>query len=437
MLNNMKIKIKIFLIVFLFLCVLDSYAQDTLSYDRVLNEALTKNLFLKNELLNIDLAKGEYYKTNNFFPKFPEIDLEYESDKYYSNKGNKFFGLTLSQEIEIAGQFSLRRDVSNFRIKKSEFEYKSRNYEIIFVIKSILNNIITLQLKLQIANDIHKLNEELLFNSERRLKAGDISELDYNLVSIEANNSLVNLGKSEVEFKNEVSNFNVYLGYDQGKVFYVNVDTTYIPIILSLEQLRKTALENRAEIKARQYEKLATSSEISLYKRENIPSLKLSMGYSNGTTIIPGDDIFGQHNITKIQDNDKKLKFGMGFSVPLPFNGLFNYNQGNLRVAEVRTKILNNEIKLVKKEINSEIINAYNKWENSKRSIELLQRNNEVIEKTLELLKRGYEKGEISLINFLTEKQKLYEMKLNYIEILSQYNQSLIELQKVTQTKLY
>lgn len=432
----MQTKIKILSVVYLFIGILNSNAQDTLSYDRVLNEALSKNLFIKNELLNIDIAKGEYYRTNNFFPKFPELDLEYESDKFYTNDGSKLFNLTLSQEIEIAGQFSKRNDISNYRIKKSESEYKARNYEIAYDIKSKLNSLINLQLKLQIANEVNKINEELLYNSDRRLKAGDISELDYNLVSIEASNSLVNLGKAEVEFKNEVSILNVYLGYEQGKVFYVNVDTAYKPIILSLELLKKTALENRAEIKARQYEKLATNSELSLYKIENIPNLKLSMGYSNGTTIIPGDDIYGQHSITKIQDMDKYLNFGVGFNIPLPFNGLFNYNQGNIRVAEVRTKILENEIELFKKQINSEVISAYNKWENSKKNIELLQENNRVIENTLELLKRGYEKGEISLINYLTEKQKLYEMKLNYIEILSEYNQSLIELEKVTQTNI-
>ncbi|MEO8666721.1 MAG: TolC family protein [Ignavibacteria bacterium] len=433
----MNIKTKIFSGALLFLCVLSSYAQDTLSYDRVLNEALNKNLFLKNELLNIDLAKGEYYKTNNFFPKLPEIDVEYETDKFYSDKGNKLFGLTFSQEVEIAGQFSLRNDVSNYRIKRSEYEYKTRNYEIAFAIKSILNNIITRQLKLQVADEVHRINEELLNNSDRRLKAGDISELDYNLILIETNNSVVNLNKTEVDFKNEVSSMNVYLGYAQEKLFYLIVDSSYKPINLSLEQLQKNALENRTEIKARQYERLANKSEISLFKTENIPNLKLSFGYSNGTKIIPGDDIIGVHNITKIQDIDKNLKFGVGFSVPIPFNGLFNYNQGNIQIAEVSTKILNNEIELIRQKINSEVINAFNKWESSKKNLEVVRRNNLIIENTLELLKRGYDKGEISLINYLTEKQKLFEMKLNYIEILGEYNQSMIDLEKATQTKLY
>ncbi len=432
----MQTKIKLLSVIYFFICILNSNAQDTLSYDRVLNEALSKNLFIKNEQLNIDIAKGEYHRTNNFFPKLPEIDLEYESDKFNTNDGSKLFNLTFSQEIEIAGQFSKRNDISNYRIRKSESEFKTRNYEILFAIRSILNNVITLQLKLQIANEVLKINEELLFNSDRRLKAGDISELEYNLVSIEANNSLVNLGKTEIEFKNEVSNLNVYLGYEQGKVFYVNADTTYKPVIFSLEQVKKTAMENRTEIKTIQYEILATNNEISLYKIENIPNLKLSLGYSNGTTIIPGDDIIGQHNIVKIQDIDKFLNFGIGFSIPLPFNGLFNYNQGNIRVAEVKTKILRNEMEIIKKGINSEVVNVYNEWEISKKNVELLQRNNQVIENTLELLKIGYEKGEISLINYLNEKQKLYEMKLKYIEILGEYNQSLIALEKVTQTNI-
>ena len=437
MLSKMKIKIIVVSVVIFFNFLINSFGQDTIRYEQILDKALSNNLFSKSGLLNIDLTKGEYYKTNNFFPKLPELDFNYETDKFYTNDGSKLFNVTLSQEIEIAGQFSRRNDISNYRIKQSEFEYKSRNYEITYAIKLILSNVIFLQSKLQIANEVNEINKELLFNSDKRLKAGDISELEYNLVSIEANNSLINLGKAEVEFKNEINKLNVYLGYEQGKVFYLNVDPTYKQINLSLEQIKNAALENRSEIKAREYEKLATSNQISLYKSENIPNLKLSLGYSNGTTIIPGDDIIGENSIVKIQDIDKSLLFGVGFSVPIPLSGLFNFNKGNIRIAEVKTKIIDNEIELIRKEINSEVVSAYNKWENSKKNMELLQTNNQVIENTLELLKRGYEKGEISLINYLNEKQKLYETKLNYIEIHREYDQSLIELEKVTQTKLF
>jgi len=432
-------KIKLTVISALIFCnfITNSFAQDTIRYEKILDDALTNNMILKNELLNIDIAKGEYYKTNNFFPKLPELDFEYETDKFYTNNGNNLFNITLSQEIEIAGQFSRRNDISNYRIKKSESEYKVRKNEIVFAVKSILNNVITNQLKLQIAREVYDINKDLLYNSDKRLIAGDISELDYNLVSIENSNSSVILGKTETEFKNNINELNVYLGYEPGKFFYINVDTIYRPVFVSLEQLKKSALENRSEIKTKLYEKLASNSEISLFKSENIPSLKLSMGFSNGTTIIPGDDIIGDHNITKIQDNEKNLNFGIGVSIPLLFNGLFDFNQGNIKVAEVRSKILENEIELIKKQINSEVISAYNKWENSKKNLETLKINNRIIENTLDLLIKGYEKGDINLISYLNEKQKLIDLKLNYIEILGEYNNSIFELEKATQTKLF
>jgi len=431
----MKLKIKIFSIVLIFFCVINLRAQDTLRYEKVLDEALKKNLFMKNEQLNIDLAKGEYFRSNNFFPKFPEIDLEYETDKFYDNTGNKLFSLTLSQEIEFAGQFSTRNDISTYRVKQSEMEYKSRNNEIEFEIKSLLNNVITLQLKQQIINEIHKINEELLLSSERRLKAGDISELDYNLVLLETNNSAVNLREAETELKTEVRILNVYLGNDNEKIFFINPVVSVRQKNISIDQLQKFAMENRSELKAFQYERSAAISEVSLYKSEIIPSLKLSVGYTNGTAVIPGDDIIGDHNILRIKDDEKNLKFGIGFSLPLPFNGLYNYNQGNIRAAEVRAKIIDNKIGLIRKVINAEVENAYTKWESSKKNFELLQTNDQIIENTLELLKRGYDSGEISLITYLTEKQRLFEMKLNYINISRDLNQSILELEKVTQTK--
>ena len=433
----MNMKIIVISVVIFFNLFVNSFAQDTIRYEQLLDKALSDNLYVKNELLNIDLAKGEYFKTNNFFPNLPELDFSYESDKFYNNNGSKLFNMTLSQEFEIAGQFSKRNDISKYRIKQSEFEYKTKNYEITYAIKSMLNNVIALQSKLQIANEVNEINQELLNNSDRRLKAGDISELEYNLITIESSNSKINLGKAEVNFKNEVSTLNIYLGFEPGKTFYVKVENSYKQINFSLEQMKKTAAENRTEIKAREYEKLATNNQISLYKSENIPKLKLSLGYSNGTTIIPGDDIIGENSIVKIQDIDKSLTFGVGFSVPIPLSGLFNFNKGNIRVAEVKTKMIDNEIDLIRKEINSEVISAYNKWENSKKNLDLLETNIRAIESTLELLKRGYEKGEISLINYLSEKQKLYEMKLNYIEVYREYDQSLIDLEKVTQTKLF
>ncbi len=432
----MKLKAVIYYLLFLFICSSVSFAQDTLSYKSVLSKALDNNPLLKNESLNIDLAKSRYYNINNFFPKYPEADIEYETDKFFENKGNNLIAITLSQEIEIGGQLSLRKEVNNYRIKKAELDYKIRYYEIKYNVRTALNNAMIRQLKMEIANEIRSIDRELLDASERRLKAGDISELDYNLISIETNNSLMNYYKAEAEYKNELGKVNIYMGNDQSSMFYLYADDNYVPLTLSIDKLTKDALENRSDIRSKQLEQLANSSELSLFKAENIPNLKLSVGYSNSERVISGSDIIGVHNITKIMDNDKSIKFGVGFSIPLPFNGLFNTNRGNIQISEIRNNILINDIEFTKKQIRAEVVSALNRFESAKKSLDLIRENNFKIERTLELLHKGYEKGELSLINYLNERKKLYEMKINYLDVLEDYNQSVLDLEKVTQTNI-
>lgn len=414
-----------------------AYGQDTLYSGQILNLAMKNNLFLRNQSLNIDVSKGEYLQVKNFFPGSPGLDIDYETDKYTSNTGGYALGITFSQELEIGGQFSLRKDIANYRIKKSELDYKTALAEMNFKIKSIINSLTFLQLKFQIAEEIYRLNNELLNAADRRLKAGDISQLDYNLVLIERNNSLTNLNLNETQFKNEMNNLNYFVGNEPGTVFYLHVDTAFKDFSLSLEQLKTTALTGRSDIRAINYEILANESELSLFYRERIPNLKLSLGYIKDRNLTLHDDIIGPNNISSIDDRNRSLKFGVGISLLLPFSGLYNYNQGNISIAEVRRKILTNEKILKEKEITTDLINSYNKFIRTKASIQLLKDNNAIIDNSLGLLQTGYEKGEISLINYLTEKQKLYDFKLKYLEVLEDYNQSLIELERITQTKLY
>ena len=54
----MNMKIIVISVVIFFNLFVNSFAQDTIRYEQLLDKALSDNLYLKNELLNIDLAKG-------------------------------------------------------------------------------------------------------------------------------------------------------------------------------------------------------------------------------------------------------------------------------------------------------------------------------------------------------------------------------------------
>ncbi|CAN5616291.1 hypothetical protein BH10BAC5_BH10BAC5_02290 [soil metagenome] len=426
------------LIIFLSAFPLLTNAQDTLSYNKSFTDkVMLNNLSLRKDLFELELARAEYYRTNNFFPKYPDIDLEYSTDKFNEDKGSNNFTAKITQEIELGGQFSKRNTISGYRIKTAEAELEFRKNEILYNVRSTINSIAISRLRLNTAQEIQQLNEALLASAERRLGAGDISQLEFNLVQIDVNNSRVDLKNLETELSNREATLNALSGLDVKINYFMSSDTSFKRINISLADITKKALENRSDLKALEYEISIANSEASLFRSENIPSLRLSFGLTRGTNVINGDDIQGQHNISKIVDREKSLAFGLGFSLPLPFSGLYNTNSGNIMISEIKVKQKNAEAELIKKQIVSEAVTYYNKLQTSQSNLMLLQTNNELIENTILLLNRGYEKGEISIMNYLTQKQKLYEMRFKYIEALEEQSQAITELERITQTKLY
>lgn len=423
------------IILFVLLNAYSSFAQDTLTQEQLLSSAMQNNLNLKALFLNVELARGEYYRVNNFFPSFPKIDIDYETDKFTSDHGSYLLEMSFTQEIEIGGQFSARKELADIKLQKARLNYSRSLFEFENELRRTLAEANTAALRLQLTREIISINESLLNFSRQRLNAGDISQLDFNLIQIENNNYLVELNRQELELRNTINNLNIYLSR-VSSISYIIPDTVIQPLSVTLEQVRSIGTLNRADVRLINYEIREAEAEISLAKSENIPNLELKVGYNRGRSIILGDDIIGSHNISRIDDKESSMTFGLGFSLPLPFSGLYNFRQGDIQVAEIRKQIAINERALRERTLNAEITNAYNTYKNSLDALQLLQNNNNVIKSTIELLQRGYEKGEISIINYLSELARLYTFRQNYIEALEQYKLSVLELERITQTKL-
>jgi outer membrane protein TolC len=411
-------------------------AQDTLTQDRVRSLAMENNLNLRSLSLNVEFARAEYYRVNNFFPSFPKIDIDYETDKFTSDHGSYLLEMSLTQEIEIGGQFSTRKELADIRLQKARLNYNRSLFEFENELNGALAEVNTASLKLQLIREIININESLLNYSRQRLNAGDISQLDFNLIQIENNNYIVELKAQELELRNSINSLNIYLGDNNSKIAYIIPDTNVHPLAVSLEQIRNSAALNRSDLRLIDYDIKEADAEISLAKGENIPNLELKVGYNRGRSIILGDDIIGSHNISRIDDKEGSMTFGLGFSLPLPFSGLYNFRQGDIQIAEIQKQIALNERRLRERILDVEITNAFYAYQNSLNALQLLQNNNSIIVSTIELLRRGYEKGEISIINFLSELSRLYTFRQNYIEAIEEYKLSVVELERVTQTKL-
>jgi outer membrane protein TolC len=393
-------------------------SQDTLSYRQILDEMLRRNQSLLISNLNLSLAGAEYDALSGFFPSFPELEIEAETDRKVLRK----IEYTLTQKIDISGRRSLARDAADLNFKRTQAMINRSRYELITVTRKLLNNIIIQQSKLQIAEQIKALNDELVISSERRLLAGDIPELEMNLIEIESNRILAELQDINQQLRSQYTELNLLLNRPPDRRIYIRTDSLIFTRELNIEDIRLRALRSRSDLRAIEYEILAAETEIRISRRLIVPDFKLIFG------IVQERHVSG--------DRENLLKFGIGFPVPLPIPGLYNTFSGNIRASEIRRDILEARKKLLEAEILAEVTIAYDNYINSLNRYELLRRNSELIDRTLELLHRGYTRGELSLIEYLNQRRNLLEEQLNFYNAFQELNDYLLELEKAVQINL-
>lgn len=425
-----------FSIVFILYFLNNSVAQDTLTNEQVMRMAISNNPILKNLEYNAEIIRSEYYNVNNFFPSYPTIGLDYESDQIFNGSGSYNYELSLGLEVEIGGQSSLRKDIANLRYEKALLIYKDKLFEFENDLKYKLIGINSIALQLKILNAQYEMNESVLEYSQQRLSEGDISELDYNLIQIKLNSTLVEIKKAEKEFRQSILSLSNYLGVDALNIAYIIPDTSTSFLETNIETLKSSAFNNRNDLKLLDYEIKENDSKISLINSEFFPNLDFKFGYGYGKSLISGDKIIGSHSILRIEDLDKSIILGLKISLPLSINGLFSTRDGDVQISNLKKNIATNE-KIIKETIiKTELINAFSLYNSSWEELKIMKSNLEIVKNSIELLNTGYRKGELSVINFLNELSKLFDYQLDYLNSFEKFKLSEIELEKVTQTKL-
>jgi len=126
----------------------------------------------------------------------------------------------------------------------------------------------------------------------------------------------------------------------------------------------------------------------------------------------------------------KTNSFVAGVSIPLPF---FNRNQGNIQSAEVRLEqmdaIKNTRRLNVIAQLNTAYNNLLSAYNNSQ------QLKNSIIpeaENAYEITRQGYIQGRFAFIDLLDAQRTLFETQTQFLLELSDYYNSLIEIENVT-----
>jgi len=260
--------------------------------------------------------------------------------------------------------------------------------------------------RVRLAEEDAKLRVEAADLAQRRLRAGDISELVASAAyvdSLRAADAAKRFSKEAIVLRQELK---ALLGLisDDTTLDVLPSDMTARSVV-SVDELLRTAFAARPDLRAAEL-KIEAAGERVGWEQSKI---------YNFIAIIDAKD-----------KGEDSLTVGPGFAIEIP---IFNQNSGKIARAKAELEQAARQYEAVRQNIILQVKQAYTRYVSAHEEFELW--DSEIIpslEQTAELTRKSFEVGQVSYLLVLEAKQKLVEARMRRTELAAHLYRSAAEL---------
>ena len=396
-----------YIVIFNFFPITVSAVQnDEINLETAIQTALCENPTLKAILEKIKVAQvqldGIALLSN------PELESEFIGGSH----AEQVFELT--KTFELGGQRRHRKQIAKINLEKVNLELTDESWKLIKSVKLAFYQIILIQEKLKLAQEIIKHNQQMLDMARIQFDAGDISVTQVGLANIQLQSALREAATLESDLQLAQLELNGLMG--------TPLDATptatgglpkKVPTNLKLDTLKSHALSHRADLKSLRLNVNQTESTHKLAKAANIPDLSIG-GIAERS--------FGQTG------------FGVKFSIPLP---LFDWNRAEINTAKAQKQVNTIEITNSEREIIREVMAAFLSLKAVQKNLKFYDGNLlKLLNANLTLTRSAYELGEAELLEVILMQNEYVKTQFAYFDALAAYHKAFIELESAIGTSI-
>jgi len=249
--------------------------------------------------------------------------------------------------------------------------------------------------------------KNLYLASEKRFNAGDADLLEK--ISAEAKSKEINnlLMQAQADLQNAQSQLQILSGISDKNIVtnqkLEKENTSFSALFLGDTSVFKTS----PFIQYYQQNILVSKQNLRLQKTKLLPGF--SFGYLNQVGA----------------EQPVNYRFRYGITIPLWF---WTYNS-QIKAANSQYKMANSQYAIAQKSINSEYQQAITDYKKYLESLNYYESTGlQQAETIIGTAARSYEAGNISYIIYMQSLNQAFEIKINYLETVRNYNQSIIQL---------
>lgn len=343
----------------------------------------------------------------------PEADFgaeDFFGGKELSGIKGSQYTLSGSQLFELGGKRSSRINLAEKDINSAQGNYDIIKLDVIAQVKSAFFGLYQIHHQINLQKEFIQINEEILKTISERVKAGKTSPAEESKVRVALINSQIALQRFERDYSSAQTRLNSLLG-TIGKNLLPSTDLFEILFTPPDKEDILENLENIPSIKNLNNVTNFRKAQLELEESQAVPDLTVSAG-------------------VRYLNELKTNSFIAGFSIPLPF---FNRNQGNIQSAEVRIQQMDEIIRAQKLSVVSSLNTSFNNLLSAyNNAVQLRENILPESENAYEITRQGYLQGRFAFIDLLDAQRTLFDTQVQYLLELSDYYNSIIELENIT-----
>ncbi len=383
-----------------------------------LEEAIERMLKVSESsmILNYKMRVEQKVNSYNWSSLLPSIESNLSYSKMYPTKNESYsIGLSGSQNLSIYN--FLQGVEAYYNNNESEFNYYYNLNELIYNTITLYLNCYTAEKLLEVRKKAVERSEYYKSKVDEMFKLGSASRAD--LLKAEVSNLQAQLEyiKAEKTQKELISQFKSLLDINEDVELSLPTPDIFID---SLNVFKDKVLKDNFELIA---------------MRNSIASMRLKLA-ENITQYLPSIYLRGNYGYSGSEFPDSKEEWdlkdsysiGFGLSMPI-FAGFKRINNTIVQKMQLDIEVLN--LKKKEKDILLEIENSYNNYLESRKMLEISEKNVLVATESMEATRLRFEMGEASIIELLSSEEDLLNAHYNLELAMKEYLLSIYKIKKI------
>lgn len=409
-------------------CILSS--TPVLAESQKLTLAQVVNVSLKNngDLVSFREEKGirDAGKVRAGLLPNPTLDFEAGTGALTGSSAENNLALGVSQEFFLAGKREKRLSIAERELEMYRWQLDDRERVLRGEVKSAFYDVVLAEQRITLSDRAIVLNRQLLDVTKERLAAGDIPELEMNLVKVElARGEGAKIDVEKTLNQNQAKLWTLMGLSLEESPSIIGTFETEIAMTKKLIDLKELAHDKRPDLKALEAEKGRGESDIALAQAEGIPNLTAGLALRRDATAM---------EIGGIEGKDTAYTIGLKLSMPIP---VFDRNQASVQEAKAKRNSTESRLTAAVRTAEREVETAYASLLNAEKVFSLYKSNIiPQLDENLKLTQEAYRLGEVGILSVIQEQKKFFEVSDGYLMAIYDRQAALVKLESAVATEL-